>query len=89
MVLRPLGGRGRGGVRRRGRGRPRNAVCGNPPAADRCERTGDFRDSVIDSGTGDPVDFSLTVASRDSGNIKESISKMLLHTSKAGVYGAS
>ena len=36
-----------------------------------CRQTGDFVDSLIGSGRGNPTDFSVTVASRDSASIKD------------------
>lgn len=38
-----------------------------------CPTTGDIADDIIDSGAGNPTDFSLTVSSRESGNIPLSV----------------
>ena len=44
-----------------------------------CPRTGDVIDNVINSGTGDPVDFSVTIASRDSGNVPPNVFDDVVH----------
>lgn len=44
-----------------------------------CPSTGDIVDDVINSGTGNPIDFSLTVSSRNSGNIPPSIFNDVAH----------
>ncbi|CAM9701407.1 unnamed protein product, partial [Sphacelaria rigidula] len=53
----------------RPRGRPRR----QPSLVRLCPRTGDVIDNIINSGTGNPVDFSLTIASRDAGNIPANV----------------
>ena len=47
-----------------------------PPATagrsnEACPQTGDFVDSLINSGRGSPTDFSVTVGSRDRANMKD------------------
>ncbi|CAM9298066.1 unnamed protein product [Sphacelaria rigidula] len=53
----------------RPRGRPRR----QPSPVRLCPRTGDVIDNIINSGTGNSVDFSLTIASRDAGNIPATV----------------
>ncbi|CAN0399187.1 unnamed protein product, partial [Scytosiphon promiscuus] len=55
----------------RRRGRPRQTPVASNTTPRVCPRTGDKTDDLVDSGAGDPVDFSVTVSARNGNNIRE------------------